>query len=94
MRLDPRWRWPLVAVLALALGSIGVWRACRFFDQSRRAASDTVRGLGQAVSDVAERFKSGRITTTFTAAIPRPPRPSLAVTRVRCSSSCYHSEPP
>jgi hypothetical protein len=58
------WRWPLVAVLAMVLvflGVRGVWQALRSLPGTT---------LEQA-ADIAERFRSGTITTTFTAALPR-----------------------
>jgi hypothetical protein len=59
--------WPLAVVLAAGLLSLALWRACRVVEQGRETSRELARGVGEAV----ERFKSGRITTTFTAAIPR-----------------------
>ena len=68
MRISPALRWPLtVAGLAL-LASAVAWRTCRVIE---RAPRDTVAEVGEAAGAVAERFKSGHITTTFVAAIPR-----------------------
>jgi HAMP domain-containing protein len=75
------WRWPLV-VLAVALiaGAIA-WRACRTVEQGGREPRATLESAGRALGDAAERFKTGRITTTFTAAIPKlnPGGPLLEV---------------
>jgi hypothetical protein len=65
------WRWPLVAVFSVLLVFVLAWRACRLLDATRREARATVAEVGKAASDVAERFKTGRITTTFVAAIPQ-----------------------
>lgn len=65
------WRWPLVAVVGAVLVFLLVWRACRLVDDSRREARATVADVGKAAREVAEGFKTGRITNTFVAAIPR-----------------------
>src|SRR5215470_18457294 len=62
------WRWPAV-VLLLALAVIGVVeRTIRRVTDAPRSA---VREAADAAATVAERFKTGRITTTFTASLPR-----------------------
>ncbi|MBN2371312.1 MAG: hypothetical protein JXO72_12585 [Vicinamibacteria bacterium] len=60
-------RWPLAVVLAAGLLSLVAWRACHIVEEGRNAGHELARGVGE----MAERFKSGRITTTFVAAIPR-----------------------
>ncbi len=64
-------RWPLVIVL---LAVLGVYLACRTLrtgvdalGQAPRAAREVMRGA----AELAGRFKSGKITTTFVAAIPQ-----------------------
>src|SRR5512138_1562245 len=65
------WRWPLVAlVFVLALAFAG-WHACRVVEDSRREARAVVADAGRAARELAEGFKTGRITTTFVAAIPK-----------------------
>jgi hypothetical protein len=59
--------WPLAVMLAAVLLSLALWRACRVVEEGRNASRELARGAGE----LAERFKSGRITTTFIAAIPR-----------------------
>jgi hypothetical protein len=58
------WRWPVVVALLAVLAFLGI-----------RQGLDLLRGAGNAtlegVADIAERFRSGTITTTFTAALPR-----------------------
>jgi hypothetical protein len=80
--LDLRsWRWPLVALASVLIAAAVVWRACRTVEESSRETRAAVEGVGKALGDVAERFQTGRITTTFTAAIPRlnPGGPLLEV---------------
>jgi hypothetical protein len=63
-----RWRWPLVAALLLVLGYLGAERACRAVVH---APGSAIQEAAEAAKGIAERFKTGRITTTFTAALPR-----------------------
>ena len=65
------WRWPLAAVVGAVLAFLVVWRTCRVIDDSRREVRATAADVAQAARNVAEGFKTGRITTTFVAAIPR-----------------------
>jgi hypothetical protein len=61
------WRWPLVVVVLAVVGLLGAREACRAFRATQEAAVEAVEGL----TGIAERFHTGTITTTFTAAIPR-----------------------
>jgi hypothetical protein len=61
------WRWPLVVVSVAALIYVGSWQACKAFQSTQDAAVDAVEEL----AGIADRFKTGTITTTFVAAIPR-----------------------
>lgn len=61
-------RWPVVVLALGALAFLAYERTCRSVEQ---APATAVREAGQAVGAIAERFRSGRITTTFTAALPR-----------------------
>jgi hypothetical protein len=64
-------KWP-VALVALALiGYLSVDRAGDAAERSVQAPAETVAAAAKAVEDVAARFKTGTITTTFTAALPR-----------------------
>jgi hypothetical protein len=65
------WRWPLVAVGGAVLAFLLAWRTCRVIDDSRREVRATAADVGKAARDVAEGFKTGRITNTFIAAIPQ-----------------------
>jgi hypothetical protein len=64
-------RWPVV-VIGLAVAVLLVVRELR--DTAReggRAAADTVRAVGEGAAEIASRFATGTITTTFVSAIPR-----------------------
>jgi len=61
-------RWPAVAVIVAWLGYLAVHETCRAM---REAPGSAVKEAAEAVGAIAERFRSGRITTTFTAALPR-----------------------
>ena len=64
-------RWPVVVVL-LALATLVAVRSLRDTAlESGRAAVDTVRAAGESAAEIAARFRTGTITTTFVAAIPR-----------------------
>src|SRR6266498_3184938 len=62
------WRWPLVALLVAWLGFLAVHETCRSLREGPRTA---VKDAADAVGTIAERFHTGRITTTFTAALPK-----------------------
>jgi hypothetical protein len=63
-----RWRWPLVVALVAVLGFLALDRACRGVVHAPESA---IREAAEAAKGIAERFRTGRITTTFTAALPR-----------------------
>jgi hypothetical protein len=63
-------RWPAVALIVAVLACFVVARSCRTVEESQRAAADAISEIGKSAANVAERFKSGAITTTFVAAIP------------------------
>jgi hypothetical protein len=69
------WRWPLAVILICLFPLIAFWLLLR---ESSQAAHDTVRHIGQGIDyavrkaeSIAEKFKQGKITTTFVAAIPQ-----------------------
>jgi hypothetical protein len=66
-RILVSWRWPIVALAVIVLGAMGVREALRALRSTQRAAVEAVEGI----TDIAERFTTGTITTTFTGAIPR-----------------------
>ncbi len=64
-------RWPLVAVVVISavwLAVRDVWQAAR---SGARETADAVRAIGDGAADIAGRFATGTITTTFVSAIPR-----------------------
>lgn len=63
-------RWPAVVVVLGLLGYLVVHQIGQTAREGGRAATDIVREIGSGVVDIAEAFQSGRITTTFIAAIP------------------------
>ncbi len=56
----------LAVVLAAALG----WQSCRVARQAADAPAAVVREAGEALAGIAERFRTGRITTTFRSELP------------------------
>jgi len=62
------WRWPLVAVVVAWLAFLAVHETCRSLREGPRSA---VKEAADAVGTIAERFHTGRITNTFTAALPQ-----------------------
>jgi len=56
----------LVVVVLAALVYLGSWQACRALRETQKAAANAVESL----TGIADRFTTGTITTTFTAAIP------------------------
>jgi len=62
------WRWPLVAVVVARLAFLAFHETCRSL---REGPASAVRDAAAALGVVAGRFSTGRITTTFTAALPR-----------------------
>ncbi len=67
MRVSAAWRWPIVTLLVAALCALTAWRACSVFERTRRTAGDAARAVGE----IAERFRSGHITTTFLTDVPK-----------------------
>lgn len=68
LRLLVALRWPAALIVALVVVVVAVERACnRTYEQGRA----TVARVGEAAASIAERFRTGTITTTFVAAIPR-----------------------
>ncbi len=64
-------RWPLALVVVAVLGYLGSERVCRTVEGAQQAPVRTVERVEDAVQGIAERFRSGRITSTFEAALPR-----------------------
>src|SRR5260370_13170943 len=62
------WRWALAAVFVAWLACLAVPETCRSLREGPRSA---LKDAAEAVGTIGERFHTGRITTTFTAALPR-----------------------
>ena len=63
-------RWPLVALVIIAavwLAVRDVWHTAR---DGARGTADAVRAIGDGAAEIAGRFTTGTITTTFVSAIP------------------------
>lgn len=61
-------RWPLVVLLVAALALLTVQKLCRVASE---APGQAVKQAADAAGQIAERFRTGRITTTFTADLPK-----------------------
>jgi len=64
-------RWPVVVVLLALLVLVAVHQVREAALDGGRAAVEGVRAVGSGAAEIAGRFASGTITTTFVAAIPR-----------------------
>jgi hypothetical protein len=58
-------------VVVAVVAYLAVDRAGRAAESGARAPADAVERAGEAAEAIAERFRTGTITTTFTAALPR-----------------------
>lgn len=63
-------RWPAVVVALGLLGYLVVHQIGQTAREGGMAATNIVREIGSGAVDIAEAFQTGRITTTFIAAIP------------------------
>ena len=75
---QPRWlavlhalRWPVVVAVLALVAFFGIRELFETAREGGRATVDTVRALGEGAADIASRFATGTITTTFVSAIPR-----------------------
>ena len=64
-------RWPLVALAVVMVGALLLARACRTVERAGAAGPEAARALVEEARGLAERFRTGTITETFIAAIPR-----------------------
>lgn len=71
LRLVEALKWPVALAVLAVVGYLSVDRAGDTAEQGTRAPAETVEAAAKAVEGVAARFKTGTITTTFTAALPR-----------------------
>jgi hypothetical protein len=70
-RTATAWRWPLVLLAMVIVIAVLAIRVCRVAEEAPERTVDAVRGLADDVAGIAERFRSGTITTTFLADVPR-----------------------
>jgi len=75
---QPRWlavlhalRWPVVVAVLALVAFFGVRELLKTAREGSRATVETVRALGEGAAEIASRFATGTITTTFVSAIPR-----------------------
>jgi hypothetical protein len=61
-------RWPIVVLVVAGLALLALQKVCRVASEGPSLA---VKQAGDAAGQIAERFRTGRITTTFTAALPQ-----------------------
>jgi len=64
-------RWQVVVAVLALVALFGVRELLETAREGSRATVDTVRALGEGAAEVASRFATGTITTTFVSAIPR-----------------------
>ncbi len=75
---EPRWlqvlralRWPLVVAVLAVVALLMVRELRETAREGGRATADAVRAVGESAAEIAGRFATGTITTTFVSAIPR-----------------------
>ena len=64
-------RWPAVALAVVVVAALAIQRACSVASDAPARTVDAMRDLAADAAGIAERFRTGRITTTFIAAVPR-----------------------
>jgi len=63
-------RWPAVIIVLALVAYLMVFQLGRTAREGGRAATELARELREGTAEIAERFRTGTITTTFVAAIP------------------------
>ena len=63
-------RWPVVVIVLGLVAYLGLHQISRTVRDGGRAATETLRDLGEGAIDIAEAFQTGTITKTFVSAIP------------------------
>ena len=63
-------RWPVVVIVLALVAYVTVFQLGRTAREGGRAATKLARELTEGAAEIAERFRTGTITTTFVAAIP------------------------
>jgi hypothetical protein len=64
-------RWPLVVVVLAVLGLVALHEIRETAREGGRATAEAVRAAGESAAEIASRFQTGTITTTFVSSIPR-----------------------
>lgn len=64
-------RWPLVVVVLALLCLLAVHELRETAREGGQATAEAVRAVGESAAEIASRFQTGTITTTFISAIPR-----------------------
>jgi len=64
-------RWPAVVVVLAVILLVALHELRETAREGGRATADAVRAVGSSAADIAGRFSTGTITTTFVSAIPR-----------------------
>lgn len=64
-------RWPVVVLALAAVVLLGVRELRETAREGGRATVEAVRAVGEGAAEIAGRFATGTITTTFVSAIPR-----------------------
>jgi hypothetical protein len=63
-------RWPVVVIVLGLVAYLGLHQISRTVRDGGRAATESLRDLGEGAIDIAEAFQTGVITKTFVSAIP------------------------
>lgn len=63
-------RWPITMLLMTGIIAVTTMRACDTVEARVNTASTTIDRIETAASNIAERFRSGRITKTFIESVP------------------------
>lgn len=64
-------RWPVALVVVAVLAFLGSERVCRTVEGAQQTPERAIERVAEVAQGIAERFRSGQITTTFMAALPR-----------------------
>lgn len=64
-------RWPVALVVVATIGYFSFYRACETVETQKDLPVQAAQEARKIVSSIAEKFKTGKITTSFVAALPR-----------------------
>ncbi len=71
MRFVHSLRWPAVVIVLAVIVLVGLHELRETAREGGRATAEAVRAVGSSAAEIAGRFSTGTITTTFVSAIPR-----------------------